>query len=553
MKSSPSGNASETKPISPADLQALLSGDGPYALLDVRERGEYAFGHIGGAVTLTRGLLEVCVDRLIPDRRVRVVLYCDDGYRSGLAAQTLTGLGYYDVSVLVGGLEEWRASGRPTSYGVNVLGKDYGERVAVQNGIPQLDVDELLDLQCQGPVLILDSRTEEEHIQGHIPGALNVPGGELPVIVPSLLERQTVHAVVVHCAGRTRSILGVDLLRRMGIENVYALRNGTMAWLLAGHQLESGSGGPIVRAVAEGARDRAAAFADRFAGDAGAASIGVDELQRIRDSGEAHYVIDVRLPAEFRQARLPGAISCPAGQLANAADEYIAIRQALVVCQSNGTTRAKIGAGTLRRIGYPHVAWLDAGLSGWSERGLQTDSGASAETSIAGLDVAERETEDVAPSSLTAQSDGLHIIDVRRSSEFAAGHIEGARWVPRGDLERRIGRYVPSIDANVVVVSDRGVRAALAASTLQRLGYRRVRRMLGGVEAWKAQGRMLVDGLDGADVSLLEAKEDAGLIRARVLEPDRGDMVRYLAWEENLGEKYLAPDSHHDGAGPSRH
>jgi rhodanese-related sulfurtransferase len=124
---------------------------------------------------------------------------------------------------------------------------------------------------------------------------------------------------------------------------------------------------------------------------------------------------------------------------------------------------------------------------------------------------------------------------VRRSSEYALCHIPGSTWVPRGDLERRIATVVPA-GTRLVVVSDRGLRAALASSTLAELGY--ASGVLGGgLTAWLADGRAVEDGLDGADVSLREAKEDAELVARRpaLLERDREDMERYLDWEERLG------------------
>ena len=47
--------------------------------------------------------------------------------------------------------------------------------------------------------------------------------------------------IIVNCAGRTRSIIGTRVLQRMGIRNVYGLKNGTSGWLLAGYQLETGA------------------------------------------------------------------------------------------------------------------------------------------------------------------------------------------------------------------------------------------------------------------------------------------------------------------------
>ena len=62
------------------------------------------------------------------------------------------------------------------------------------------------------------------------------PGGELILWAEELRNKPT---VIVNCAGRTRSIIGTAALRRLGLTNVRALRNGTMGWVLAGYQLET--------------------------------------------------------------------------------------------------------------------------------------------------------------------------------------------------------------------------------------------------------------------------------------------------------------------------
>ena len=83
-------------------------------------------------------------------------------------------------------------------------------------------------------MVVLDSRTLEEFTRMSIPTGVSVPGGELVYRIGDLVpDPETL--VVVNCAGRTRSILGAESLRRAGIPNkVVALRNGTMGWELAG-------------------------------------------------------------------------------------------------------------------------------------------------------------------------------------------------------------------------------------------------------------------------------------------------------------------------------
>ncbi len=72
----------------------LLDAAEPPLLVDVRERDEWAEGHIPGAVHVPRGFLESRIEQVAPDRARPLVLYCAGGTRSAFAAKTLTDLGY---------------------------------------------------------------------------------------------------------------------------------------------------------------------------------------------------------------------------------------------------------------------------------------------------------------------------------------------------------------------------------------------------------------------------------------------------------------------------
>jgi glyoxylase-like metal-dependent hydrolase (beta-lactamase superfamily II)/rhodanese-related sulfurtransferase len=82
-------------------------------LLDVRERAAYEAGHLPGARHLPRGQLELLVDAVLPDPAARVLVHCDDGRLSPLAAATLRELGFVHVVLLDGGLDAWRSAGHP--------------------------------------------------------------------------------------------------------------------------------------------------------------------------------------------------------------------------------------------------------------------------------------------------------------------------------------------------------------------------------------------------------------------------------------------------------
>ncbi len=84
---------------------------------------------------------------------------------------------------------------------------------------------------------------------------------------------------------------------------------------------------------------------------------------------------------------------------------------------------------------------------------------------------------------------GVALVDVRETEEFATGHLPGARHVPRGFLETRIEGTVPDRSQRVIVYCAGGTRSALAARTLQEeLGYEHVESMTGGITLWKDRG-----------------------------------------------------------------
>src|SRR5918992_3351004 len=84
---------------------------------------------------------------------------------------------------------------------------------------------------------------------------------------------------------------------------------------------------------------------------------------------------------------------------------------------------------------------------------------------------------------------GVVLVDVRESTEWDAGHIPGAKHVPRGYLESRIEGAVPDRSQHVVLYCASGQRSALAAKTLRDLlGYERVESMTGGITLWKDRG-----------------------------------------------------------------
>jgi molybdopterin/thiamine biosynthesis adenylyltransferase/rhodanese-related sulfurtransferase len=85
-------------------------------------------------------------------------------------------------------------------------------------------------------------------------------------------------------------------------------------------------------------------------------------------------------------------------------------------------------------------------------------------------------------------SDGALIVDVRETAEIAAGTPQDSVALPKGYLELHAEQALPDKDRTLLILCENGYRSLFAAEALVRLGYRDVRNLAGGLNAWKAAG-----------------------------------------------------------------
>jgi rhodanese-related sulfurtransferase len=99
-----------------------------------------------------------------------------------------------------------------------------------------------------------------------------------------------------------------------------------------------------------------------------------------------------------------------------------------------------------------------------------------------------RETTVDAIHSRLENKDKFVLVDVREDTEFAKDHLPGAIHLGKGVIERDIEKSVPDLDAEIVLYCGGGFRSALAADNLQKMGYRNVISMDGGIREWREKG-----------------------------------------------------------------
>jgi rhodanese-related sulfurtransferase len=453
-------------------------------------------------------------------RRSAPIVVCDDG--EGLterAAARLIEGGYTDVSVLEGGVKAWEAAGFPVYSGVHVPSKAFAEVVEHEYGTPWISAKELAERQKRGErMAIFDSRSYEEYHSNTIPGAISVPGAELVYRFNELVPSQDTF-VVVNCGGRTRSIIGAQSLIDAGVPNrVVSLKDGTMAWHLAGLEVASGATGRASEVSAEGvaaARQRANAVARRY----GVPTIDRATLAEWRREADRRtlYVMDVRDPAEYRAGHLPGSAIAPGGQLVQETDSWLGVWGARVVLVDDTGVRARMTASWLRRMGWD-AAVLEGVLDGVGlERGMPAPR-----SDI--FPLAGPEPVTVQPSELRANT--AVVVDLALSRNHRQGHISGAWFAIRARLAEALDK-LPA-QGELVLTSEDGTIARYAAAELRT--RRPVKVLAGGTAAWKAAGLPLETGMG----PLASEPDDVALsARERPSERERW-MRKYLAWEIDL-------------------
>ncbi|MCA2013605.1 hypothetical protein LCM17_19095 [Cereibacter sphaeroides] len=498
-------------------LKQLLSANGEIAFLDIREHGQYGEGHPFFCVNLPYSVIETRAPVLVPRKATTCVLM-DDGDRvADLAAARLEAIGYTDVQVLDGGAPAWVAAGYTLFKGVNVPSKTFGELVEHAFDTPSISAEELKAWQEDGTeMVVLDGRSPAEFHKMALPGAQSCPNAELGYRLPTLVaDAQT--PIVVNCAGRTRSIIGAQSLRNLGLPNpVYALRNGTQGWRLAGFELRYGAEPGQLTALDAKGEAMASERAAELIVATGQSVVSPETVAEwLRDDSRTTYLFDVRTREEYEAAHWAGARHAAGGQLVQATDEYLATRRARIVLSDDLGLRAMTTAIWLRGMGHEvHLLHADA------RKGREQGQPVAAEPNLCPR----------VPLSALA---GATLLDASRGLDYRAGHVDGARWVTRARLTEA------DAQGRVVVL---GRSAALIAGVMQRLkelGAEDVVAAPGGPADWAEAGLTVVETPDTPVqedcidyLFFVHDRHDGNLEAAR----------QYLSWEMGLLEQLDAQE-----------
>src|SRR5947209_16430493 len=325
---------------------------------------------------------------------------------------------------------------------------------------------------------LIDVREERIFSEGHLLFARSVPLSRLELRMARLVPRRATRIVLVDDADGLAE-RAATVLAAAGYTSLHILDGGNPAWKAAGYELFSGVNVP------------SKAFGEFIEHENGTPSISAQELNALMQSGADMVVLDSRPFDEFSRVSIPTGVNVPGAELVLRVHDLAPKPDTVVVVNCAGRTRSIIGAQSLINAGVPNkVVALRNGTMGWSLAGLAPDAGqsrrapsvshgalawakAAAESVASKLDIRSIDEATLAKFRADA-SRTTYLFDVRDPDEYAAGHVAGAISAPGGQLVQATDQYAGTLNARIVCVDDKAVRAVMTASWLRQMGWREV-------------------------------------------------------------------------------
>ncbi len=233
------------------------------------------------------------------------------------------------------------------------------------------------------------------------------------------------------------------------------------------------------------------------------------------------YLFDVRDPPEYEAGHVAGALSAPGGQLVQATDHYVGTLGARIVLVDDAEVRAVMTASWLRQMGWQDVFVLvEAG----------TETGRPAPTILGDAPPPELRIDCAGLAELAARNDAT-VVDLSLSRDYRKAHIPGAWFAIRSRLAQAFTK-IP-LHGTLVLTSEDGVLAGLAAAEALALVDIPVRFLDGGNAAWRAAGLTLT----AEDVRMADDALDLWLKPYERPNDTTKAMNEYLSWEVDLLER----------------
>lgn len=503
------------------------------AIVDVREEDLFAQGHPLFAANISLSKLEIEILNRIPRLDTDIVLYDNAEGLAEKAYEKLHELGYTNISLLKDRLAGWKNAGGEVFIDVNSASKAFGEWVEHYKKTPSLSAQEVKQLIDQNQnIVILDARRFDEYNTMSIPHGISVPGAELALRAQDLVKDENTK-IIVNCAGRTRSLIGTQSLINAQIPHqVYALRNGTIGWTLAGQSLETQNTEQYSDFPSKTDKQNILENAKDLALKTGVKIIDHNQLTQLQqDSNHTTYVFDVRSEAEYNQAHLAHSRWVAGGQLVQETDHYASVRGAKIVLVDDQYTRAFMTASWLAQMGWESYV-LEADF-----QTLFTESGTWKPT-VPTFHAEHKISPEILNEWLKTEKP--LILDFTTSANYKKGHIPTAKWLLRKDITPLLVQQQVSTDQKIVVTCGSSLLAQYAIPQIQALTSQTIYILEGGNNAWKAKGY----NIDTDNNEFLSEQIDRYKRPYEGTDNSEKAMNDYLEWEYGLVDQLKSDNTH---------
>ena len=216
-------------------LNLLKNNTKNISFLDIRERKEYVHGFAFGSVNCPFSKFKYLIKELVPDVNTTLILIGIKNINQKTQIQKiLKKLKYRRSFIIKGDYKIWKKNKFPLWAGEYTFSKAFGEWIEITSNIKNLYAKELYKIHKKNHnYLQIDARPKKEFEKFSLPQSVQCSGGELPCFINN--KENLRKNYIVHCAGRTRSIIAYQTLKDFNFKNKkYVLNGGTQNWVLNG-------------------------------------------------------------------------------------------------------------------------------------------------------------------------------------------------------------------------------------------------------------------------------------------------------------------------------
>ena len=438
--------------ITPETVRSWISDKEEVAFIDVREIGQHTNGHPFFSISIPYSLFEFNIKILVPNKQTRVILIDNNNGISDLVYNIAHQMGYSNISIIEGGVEEWVSAGYKLFDGINVPSKSFGELIEKYFHTPSITAKELAQKQKNNEnYIVIDGRPFLEYNKMSIPKSICCPNAELFYRVSSHIKDMNTE-IIINCAGRTRSIIGAQTLINFGIKNkVKALENGTQGWFLSELSLEHNKNKYLEVLPNDIETQQLQNKVLKLTNDLNIDLIDLKKAQElIIDKKKSTFIFDVTTSKTI-STKPCTIMNVPGGQLIQATDKYIGVWKATVILVDDGDL---IRAGTtsfwLKKMGY-EVYILKEGLL----KAQTLKFTKEIDHKLIDLDFINLED--------LVKIKKQILYDIRSSKDFCKMRIKNSIWLNRAHLYKE---KIKTVDP-IIIITDNLEKASLIVKDLK--------------------------------------------------------------------------------------